>query len=213
MYPKTTLEAPKSIVGAIRHYTVQELDLLDQRLNTPIQRYRTLQKSLEKHHHNFDNGEIVSDVSLFANAVSDMWLISWSAFGLLEADNIAKRELVDDPLETMMRSADDLSFPAFLPSKSWEDIKSTWVVRDKNLDARIPEKKFQLRKDDSGDQFIGFSSGALIDLDSYINVYEYEKCPAKGIILNEVFEKFIDKIFRETTTLNAVNRNRQSGDL
>jgi hypothetical protein len=67
----------------------------------------------------------------------------------------------------------------------------------------IPEERFQLQRD-ADVQVVGFSSGSLIEIDSYGDVTGESGCPAKGIILNQVFGKYIDKIFRDTTLIEEI---------
>jgi hypothetical protein len=199
-----SLTGPHQLLGKSKAVIKEELDSLDTTSSTPEERHQLFVGNIKSREEEFSLGPRGLANYTF-NAVDDMWLLSRSAFNYLEENNQVAEGLEVDPLTTVMRSVNKLSFPAIvrLSVKNWENIKRDWMKRYNYQGLLIPEKVFQLQID-TDVQVVGFSSGTLTDIDSYSDVTGESGCPAKGIILNQVFGKYIDKIFRDTALVEKI---------
>lgn len=193
---------PQQLVGKIKHVVTEELKSIDTSITTPEERNRFLLDNFEHRKKEFQIGS--RNLSGFAvNAIEDMWLISRGAFNYLQLNRDDREELKESSIDIVARSVGELSIPAIIPTKSWEYIKNSWSVAKIGEVKMVPENKFQLREKE-GLQIVGFSSGALTEIDSYFDLTGDRGCPAKGLVLNSVFEKYIETIFKDTLLIDDI---------
>ena len=199
------LRTPNPLVQNIQEIVLEKLDKIDGSEPHPEQRHLSLVDSFETRDAKFDiDPKSTSHYGRYA--LRDMWLISRGVFNYLETNSDNREVLEDKPLDTVLRSVDELSFPAIIPTNSWEYLKKQWKVAMVGKTQMIPENKFQLQRNKKELQIVGFSSGTLADIDSYIDMKGDRGCPAKGLVLSSVFEKYIDSIFRDTLLIESIER-------
>jgi hypothetical protein len=195
---------PHQLVGKIKSVVIEELADIDQRSTSAEERNASLTRQLTPRQDEFRIGS-QSFATFMNNAVSDMWLLSRSGLNYLQEREDKRESLEDSALDTISRSVSALSFPAIVPGESWEyKIKPSWLRGDKNYGSLIPQKKFQLQRDDNGLQVVGFSSGAMAEIDSYSDVRGTSGCPAKGAVLNSIFAKYIEVIYSGSSILETI---------
>lgn len=179
------------LVGPIRNVVDYALEYVNnnQTYTEDIQRHKTLISIC----HEEANRKLLSNeaISYMEPALDDFWYIGKGAIDFLEQktfDRVSARKIVQGSLS-------NLCFPAFMPDKGtgWSGVKREWSRRYDTSELFIPESKLETHVSIDNDIILSYSSGALVEMDSYTN--PTSGCPARGPIMEKMFAKYIDTIF------------------
>ncbi len=100
----------------------------------------------------------------------------------------------------IIRRSSGLLLPAHLPSEPWEEVKQIWSEESGPGKHIVPPTKLELQGD--GDlTVIEFTAGIRADMLSYAS--DRYGCPAKGIVLDRFFAKYVDVMFAPTIPPDA----------
>jgi hypothetical protein len=189
-------EFAKSPVGVMQRVMAEEFRSIPPELLTPDTRLDHLFTAF-----NLREGDLVSHgrpiLHLATHALDDMQYICVGAMRFAEEE--LPYSLQEDRKKLIKISVPGLMFPAHLPEDNWLKLRARYSTKASPAHSRIHLSKEMLfvHKDTESDiQTISFTSAALTEMGSYIDVREgISGCPAREAILRNSVALFIDAVF------------------
>jgi len=188
-------EFAKSPVGVMQRVMAEEFRSIPSELLTPDTRVDHLFAAF-----NLRGSDLVSHgrpmLRLATHALDDMQYICAGAMRFAEEELPYSSQ--EDRKKLVKISVPGLMFPAHLPENNWLMLRARYSTKAPQSHNRVhlsPEMLFVHKDTESDIQTISFSSAALTDMDSYIDVRGTSGCPARGAILRNSVALFIDAVF------------------
>jgi len=191
-------ELIRSPVAVIQRVLNHEFATIPQALSTPNDRINHLFDAvLSRHRDLASHGRTI--LGLAINALDDMQYLGAGAVAF--AAGTRPEDSNSEHIDLVKRSIPKLVFPAKLSDGQWQDVRSRLSNPQTRPGERAhldPDYLYLLQDPVTQIPYISFSSGALTDMDSRIDVSGGRGCPAQGIIIERSFGLFIDSVYGNT---------------